>query len=216
MDLTVSTVLTVPSGTPGKPPIEINLGAILISEQRQDEVAAVTPMKAPELLAEFNRSWRELHRIVATLTANENQAKKAVAKRKGVILLEVVPVKLAELKLSTSVDLREAVINTDPEYQQLQEVADQLAAVIEHLKGKMKSFENAFTSVKKIMGEDTYNMAGRGRNHSLSGDTSRPAPTGRPAVPSTPAPASTPARQIPPPTSQPRPGFGKPRYGNNG
>jgi hypothetical protein len=56
--------------------------------------------------------------------------------------------------------------------------------VVTYLKGKMKSFENAYTAAKKIMGDDQYGMASA-RNPALSGDAG---PT-------------------------PKPGFGKPRYG---
>jgi len=206
----METTLTVPSGTPGKASLVVDLGAIMISESRQEEIAQVTPIKAPELLAEFNRSWRELHRIVTALTAEKVQAEKTANKRKGVLLLEEIPRILAEKKLSTSVDLREAVINTDETYLALTDIVDQISAVIEHLKGKMKSFENAFTSVKKIMGEDTYNMAGRGRNTNLSGNSDRPGTT----PPST--GGGPPPRRDIPPAGTVRPGFGKPRYGNNG
>jgi len=175
--------LVVPAGAPGAQAITIDLQAILISEGRQDEVAIVTPQKAPELLAEFNRSWRELDKLVVRLVAEKTKAEKEAGKRRAYLLLYEIPALLAKMDVASTMDAREAVIALDPEFQALQETVDKLDAVIEYLKGKRKSFENSYTSVKKIMGEDTYNMRGR-TNPNLSGGTE----------------------------PRPRPGFGTPRY----
>jgi hypothetical protein len=178
-----TTELIVPFGDGGasdRSTFKIDLNPIFISEARQDEVATVTPMKAPELLAEFNRSWRDIHAHLTRLEAEKNKAEKAAKKRKGVLILEVIPEKLKALEIASAADTREAVINTDEEYGQLSERLDQLKAAIMFLKGKQESFENAFTSVKKIMGEAAFNYSGP--NSKLSGTTEAPsgraAPTG--------------------------------------
>jgi hypothetical protein len=173
----------------------IDLGAILIAETRQAEVATVTPTKAPELLSAFNTSWRDIHQLVTKLTAEKIQAEKHVANRRARLLLEVVPAKLKELGVPSSADMREAVVQLDPERESLQDRVDQLDAAIEYLKGKLKSFENSFTSVKKIMGEDSYSYAGKNTN--LSGDTSAPIHA-RPA-------------SVPPSSGRILPGFGRPK-----
>lgn len=202
------TSLTVPAGDAGAGMLTINFEALLKSEARQEEVAHVTPLKAPELLSEFNKSWRELHALVTRLAAEKLKAEKIVNKRRGVLLLEVVPSKVKEKGVKDSADIREAIIATDPEFETLQDRVDQLAAATEFLKGKMKSFENAYTSVKKIMGEDAYNMQLRSGNRDLKGDTqttrSSPSSAPRPAAPAGP-------KELPP--SMGRAGFGRPVYG---
>ncbi len=154
-----STDLVVPSGD-GSKEIRISLGDILTAEIRQDEVAFVTPLKAPELLSTYNRAWRDTHQWMSRLTAEKNRAEKALRNRKGVLILEVIPEKLKQLDMKTSVDIREAVIDTDVEYGLLTDRVDQIEAAIMYLKGKLESFENAFTSVKKIMGENAFNYGG--------------------------------------------------------
>lgn len=149
-------------------PLEIDLKAILVAEIRQDEVAIVTPGKAPELLSEFNRSWRELHGLYTQLTVEKNKADKVVEQRRAVLILEEVPKVLKEKGLQSNETNREAVISLDEAYQKAQDVSDQIEAIIEYIKGKMKSFDNAFTSVKKILGGSDYN---RYRNEHLSGTT---------------------------------------------
>ncbi len=171
--------LVCPRGKVGENPIVLDIGAILQSELRQDEVATVTKFKAPELLAEFNKSWRELHKLFVQLQSEKLKAEKAVEHRRAVLLLEVVPGKLAERKLTSNDAYREAIITLDLPYQAARDTADEIEAVCEYLKGKLKSFENAYSSVKKIMGEDSYNM-GRTSNPDLSGDAgpTKPLPSG--------------------------------------
>lgn len=158
----------------------IPLGYILNAEVRQAEVAIVTPHKAPELLTIFNEAWRNVHDLVTELTNEHNQAQKVADKRKAVILLEVVPKVLKEKDLSTSADIRQAIIDTDSAYEKASERADYIDCVVEYLKGKLKSFENAYNSVKKIMSDDSFNMQGR-QNPNLSGNTgTQPVGFGKP------------------------------------
>lgn len=192
-----STELRVPAGEMIDADYVIDLAAILRSEVRQAEVAIVTPAKAPELLAEFNKSWLAIHDVIARLEAEKNKADKAAKKRRAVVLLEIVPKVLEEKKLSTAADVREAIILTDDEYEILTDRFDQIKAAIFFLKGKMESFENAYTSTKKIMGEDSYNMHGK----PLSGGTEN---RGEPRLVSRP--------QTPPASAGARAGFGTPRF----
>lgn len=191
----IDTTLVVPAGDPSKPEIRIDLSQILIAEGRQGEVAMVTPMKAPELLAVFNSAWLAVNREVTQLVYQRDVAEKEVERRKATVLLEVVTDFLKEKGIASSTDTRKAVIDLDSEYIVRQDTYDQLSAAVEHLKGKQKSFENSFTSVKKIMGEDVYQMQNRGPNRDLSGDT-------RPNKPI----------QTPPTNKPVSAGWGKPRY----
>jgi hypothetical protein len=161
--------LIVPPGIKGGQPIIIDLEQILWAEKRQDEVATVNSSKAPELLATFNKQWLDLSRLVAQLTAERNKAEKELGKRRSVILLDLMNEKLAAKGVSSSADNREAVILLDEEYIQLSDTLDQLVAILETMKGKMKSFDNAFTSVKRLVVQDSYMQYNK--NNSLSGDT---------------------------------------------
>lgn len=155
--LSTGTELVCPRGKQGEQALIIDLGAIVKAEVRQDEVQIVTPQKAPELLSEFNRAWRKLNELVVTLTNESNHAKKAVSQRKAVLLLEVVPKRLKDADLTSTADNRQAVIDLDLEYQTLSERSEYIECVIEYLRGKMKSFETALNSVKKIMSDDAFN-----------------------------------------------------------
>lgn len=160
--LITATELVVPSGSMLEADLTIDLAAILRSEIRQDEVANVTPIKAGELLAEFNRSWRDIHSVISRLEAEKNKAEKEANKRKGILLLEEIPRILKDKGITSTADTRQAVIDTDGEYEILTDRFDQLRAAIFYLKGKLESFENAFTSTKKILGESTFNYGNMG------------------------------------------------------
>ena len=137
--------------------VSIPLEEILKAEARQDEVAFVTKMKAPELLTVYNKSIRDLKKYISQATAHLSKANKRVEDRKGVLTLEVIPARLAELKIASTKDSRDAVISQDKEYSVLTEIVDEVTAVIQYLESKAKSFENAYSSVKKIISTDNYN-----------------------------------------------------------
>lgn len=188
----------VPAGNAGEPNTIIDLQALLASEARQDEVAYVTLTKAPELLSEFNKSWRDIHSVVAKLEAEKNKAEKAANKRKGVLILEVIPARLKELGIASAADTRQAIIATDPDYEALTDRFDEITAALVYLKGKLKSFENAYASVKKIMGEDAFNYKNKpgmsgGTQSKLAPSVARPGPT--------------------PPSKPAKPGWGRANYG---
>jgi len=173
--LTENTTILCPVSSRAEP-MEIDLKSILLAEIRQDEVATVTPGKSPELLAAFNRSWRELHALYTQLTVEKNNAVKLVEQRRALLILEEVPKLLDAKGLKSNDANREAVIILDEEFQRRQDVADQIEAVLEYIKGKMKSFDNAFSSVKKILGgSGEYSQY---RNEHLSGTTETPVKSG--------------------------------------
>lgn len=206
------TRMTVPAGKTGDRPIEIDLANILIAEQRQNEVAMVTPMKAPELLSLFNGTWRDVDRLVTQLTAEKIAAERELERRTARLLLDEIPAILEAKKVKDSKDTRDAAIALDEKVITITDRVDQLTAAVAYFKGKLKSFENAFTSVKKIMGEDTYNMQGRMGNKNLSGGA-KPEPL-RDTAPVQDAPITpTPQEQQTQTTAKSTPGWGHPRYG---
>ena len=201
------TTLQLPSATADLPDRVLNLGEILIAEGRQREVAFVTPVKAPELLYLFNHAWLETDKIVKGLAADIVKAEAQVAKRKATILLYEAEAVLKVCEVASTKDSRDAVITLDEQHGKLQDRVDELFAAHEWLKGKMKFFENAYSSVKKIMGEDAYDMSTRMNNPNLSGGGSQ--------KPFSQTPTQIPTTQIPtttPTTIPPKTGYGKARY----
>lgn len=178
--------------------IAIDLRKILEAEQRMIEVQAVTPAKASELCTVFTISWRDLHQNICQLESEKVSALKIVDRRKAVITLEVMPQILKDKGLSSNKETRESVLALDSELQAAQDVVDQISAIIELLRGKLKAFEWSYATVKKIMGSsDAFNYLGRTDDRLSANpvDEESPAP-----ISNAPAPGSARSR------------FGNPRY----
>jgi hypothetical protein len=154
--------------------LSINLGSLKKAENRIQEIAIVTASKAPELLAFFNSAYLEGSRLIALLELEVNRATRSANAIKSVVILDRAPEILKAKGLATdknpggSADLRQAVLEGDSEYQAALEVQQHLEATLELIKGKNKGIEMAYTSVKKILGESSYETR---RNPNLSGDT---------------------------------------------
>ncbi len=156
--------LTVPAGTPGAQPIQIDITEIVSLEARKNEVANVTKAKAPELMSAMERGYSAAARLLTNITWEVKKAEDAVEKRKSIVTLEVAPQYLQSRGLVTtrspggSEDQRTAVLATDTEYMSLRENVDRLKAVQEYLRVKVKGFEMAFSAIKKVY--DTLNAYG--------------------------------------------------------
>lgn len=148
----------------------IDLKAVHFIESRIREVATVNPHTAPELLMIFNQGYLELHRMVTMLSYEHLKAMDAANRVRSVLLLDTVPDLLKKKGLSSSKDLRDAIIDGDMGYQVAKDRVDQLEAVIELLKGKLKAIEWAYTSVKKILSEPASHAL-TSNQHRLSGDS---------------------------------------------
>lgn len=192
--------IVCPRGSGEGSPIVIDLKAILIAESRVIEVQAVTPTKAGELLATFNVSWRDLHQNIVFLEKEKNDAERSLNRTRSTIVLDKVPDILKAKGLTNNEHHREAVVTLDPDYQSAEERMQIITAISELLKGKLKSFEMAYNSVKKLLGESAFNYLNR-NDHRTSGDT------GTRDIGET-SPDERPAQTKPKAYS----GFGTPRY----
>lgn len=136
----------------------LNLNKILRAEARADEIAIVTPQRAPELLSVFNRGYLDATNLFAKVKLEQARAEDDVAKIKADILLERAVTIIKAKGLTSSADIRQAIVDSDPEYQTAKDRLACLDATVEYFKGKMKFLENAYTSVKKIMDTGNWQM----------------------------------------------------------
>lgn len=193
-----STEIVCPRGTPGESPLVIDLAAILKAEVRQEETSSVTPAKAQELSTAFNRSWLDLNGVLAHLHLEKMKAEKVLEQRRSVLMLEVVPKTLSDKKLQSNDANREAIVLLDEDYSAKQDTLMEIVAVVKFLEGKLRSFENALSIAKKVLGDQSPMW--RTHNPNLSGDTSSK---------TAPGVMTEQQRQL-----EPRKGFGKSRFGS--
>lgn len=157
--------LKVVRGKPNSGILSISLEDFRRAEERIPEIASITPHKAPELLALFNRTYLELDKIVKQIELEVHTAKQHQSTIKATVILDRAEEYFKEKGIKGSADLRQALVDLDPDYQKATERLNALEAAREFLKGKQKGIEMAFGSVRKIIGESVYNH----RNTNLNG-----------------------------------------------
>jgi len=123
-------------------------------------VATANAHKAPELLATFNIAYLDVKDVLLKLECLQIEASKDVNRRKAIVILDEVPKILAAKGLSNSrspggsEDQRNAILDTDAEYLAANDRLSLIKAMIKLMEGKLKGVEMAYTSVKKILGQD--------------------------------------------------------------
>lgn len=150
--------IRVPRGLAGLDPLVLDMDEIRKAEIRLPEVALTNALRAPELLATFNSSYLVAARYANQLEYELGAAQRRLSEARAIFLIDKLPGLLAEKGLATarsplgSEDIRQAFLDRDPEYKQIQEVI----ATIETYKTMMdiykRGFENAYNSVKKLIG----------------------------------------------------------------
>lgn len=137
---------------------------------RLPEISHVTQTTAPELLMSFNRAYLEAEQISAGVELNLSMASRDLDKVHSIVLLDKVPEYLKSKGMSTakspmgSEDIRKAIIDADPEYQRACDALDQLKAVSKLIKSKAKGLEMAYSTVKRLVSEGSYNWGGQGNS----------------------------------------------------
>jgi hypothetical protein len=156
MELNLGNVLIVPSGTPGLDDKRIEMGDIYKLEARQQEIAIVNKVTAPELMQAFIDGYGHASRAQIQLEWELTQALKHADERRAVVYLDIAPKTLQEKGLTRpnapagSEDQRKAVLALDKDYQSLQDRVSMIEAAVEFLKTKTKAFEMSYQSVKKV------------------------------------------------------------------
>lgn len=157
--------LRVVRGKPNSGIICVPLVELRRVEGRIEEIATVTPHKAPELLSTFNRAFLDLDGYIKQIELEVNIAKQFQSTVRATILLDKAEEYFKERGIKGSADLRQALVDSDVDYQNASERVNALESAREFLKGKQKGIEMAYSSVRKIIGESIYNH----RNTNLNG-----------------------------------------------
>jgi hypothetical protein len=162
-------LLICPRGDPDRPQstLSLELTEIHELEARQAEVATANKSTCPELAKTFAYGWRETSKYAAWIEAEFNSAKQHLAKTKAQICLDEAPGLLQKKGLRVTADNVQFICDLDPKYQQAKDRLDQIAAYLELMKIKAKSFEMAYQSIKKIMGETRPDFLSRELNGTI-------------------------------------------------
>lgn len=153
-------VMIIPRGLPNLAPLAVQIGEIRTAESRIREIADITPHKAPELMACFNQAYSDVCRIISGVEYEYELALKHTREVKAVLILDKVPDLLKKKGLVTSsnpsgtADMRQAILDLDPDYKGAQERTMAIKAYLTLLEGKKQSIDRALQGIKKILGGD--------------------------------------------------------------
>lgn len=139
------------------------------AEARTHEIAIVTPAKAPELMSTFSRACFKLGRMLRELYRGVEKAKKDLANRKAVMIIDVIPEKMkARPELNDNADTRKAFMDLDADYNSLSEKVIEWEASLVYVQRKLKDMEGALNAVKSAM-RDTESVWKRPNYNTLGG-----------------------------------------------
>lgn len=145
--------LLVPRGRSGLDPMRLDMATVYESENRLMEVALATPANAPELMAAYNDAANVVTKYLSWIKYELLSAEKEYALAKATVILDQVPeqtLKLKELGIKSSEDVRAAMIARDPKCSEMQEKINSIKCVYELLEAKADSFVRAYTAVKSL------------------------------------------------------------------
>jgi len=149
------------------------------AEQRVHEIAFVTRPKAPELMACFSKACFVLGRHLPDVLLGHLLAGQAVARRKAILTIDVVPGKIAEKKLASNAETRQALLDIDPEYNAAVETEYRFEAALMYFKLKIKDMDSALNAVKKAVSDtdQIYNRPNYNSQNTNMDSTPEPTPT---------------------------------------
>lgn len=171
----------------------LDLTNVQVAESRVHEVAFVTPQKAGDLLAAFNEAHLDLVGFITKVELEIRRSERKADQLRSVIVLDKVKDILKAKGLAKdsnpagSEDLRRAVLDGDDEYQDALDKVEEMKALGELLRGKSKSIEMAYHSVKKLISDTNTPTYRETRTNGYSSDET---PVGQTVE----APAVTPGR----------------------
>lgn len=178
--------IRVPRGLEGLAPLELDMADIRRAEARLGEVALTNSHRAPELLTTFNKAWLDTSKCLNLLEYEIGCAERRMAEIRAIFLIDKLPALLTEKGLATSrsplgsEDIRQAFLDKDADYKRMQELIGNIECYISLFHTIQKGFENAYNSVKKLIGGAPDYRPNANLPQPLPHSNGYPTPTGSP------------------------------------
>lgn len=138
----------------------LDLTKVYEAERRIPEIQIVNKETSAGIMAQFMEGYGQASHSHALLTKMLTEAENAAKRRRAIVILDIVPDVLKERGLVTarnptgSEDLRNAVLETDEDYQKIVDRIAMLQALRALVAGKMKTLEMSYNAVKKVISPD--------------------------------------------------------------
>jgi hypothetical protein len=149
--------LVFPSGSDASKHVVLDMTDVYRAEVRLVELKGVNRQRAGELVYTFIEAWDRAKQYLSTASIELLRAKQRVRNIRAAIVLDssIEVLKKKELVSSRSPagseDLRESVVNSDPQFQEATERVYQIQAVVEILDSQVEKFRMAYFSINKLL-----------------------------------------------------------------
>lgn len=135
--------LTIPNPDPSSAQFELSFPMDRVYDAESKYDTRITPLNANDLVRQYSLALKDLGEHLAKLTRQSAKADSELRKRRAVLFLDVVPAKLGEKKLSSNDSNRESVVDSDPQYNVLVEIRDDIQAALTLIKNKYSEVSKA-------------------------------------------------------------------------
>jgi hypothetical protein len=143
-------MLEVPRGRGTGSPIAFNATPIYDAVNQIDQVRRATAITSPDLMATFNMAMHTTSKLISLIELEKSYAEASLREAKAVAILDRADAMLAARNMKSTADLREAVVNLDPDVVGAKERLDNLTAMLTFFTNTYYELREALYSTKKI------------------------------------------------------------------
>lgn len=134
-----------------QPTLKLDVSKIKEAESRLQEAQVVNPGTYGNLEYVYNEGYREAKRHLSVIGYQITLAEKALREAKSVAILDEYPGFLKEKNLKDNATVRDAFLETQPDFVAAQDRIDMLKAMEKLFEGKVHVFENTCRYMRKQM-----------------------------------------------------------------
>lgn len=134
-----------------RPVVALSFSNVKEGERRLIEARIVNPSTYSELEFTFNEGYREARANVAVIGYELTQAERIFRKIQSELILDEYPNFLKQKGLKDNATVRDAFLESQPQYVDAQERINMLKAMEALMDGKIKVFENVCRYMRKQM-----------------------------------------------------------------
>lgn len=124
---------------------------IFYVESRTHEIAFITPIKAPEMIASIIEARYAVIQHYSDIMFQLTIAQRRMKQRAGIITIDQAPAIIKEKGLSSNAETRNALIEVDDDYNDAAIVYGALEAGVVMFKEKLRALTDAQAAVREIL-----------------------------------------------------------------
>jgi len=147
--------LVVLSPVPGTERMTFDMEEVYAAENRLEDLASLTPQKAPELLSTVLKACFTLARHAQDLQHLSVLAERESRKRRAILVVDKIPDLLKAKNLSSNAENREAMIDLDDEYCMAVNKEGVINAALTLVKEKLRILDRTVGAIKAIVHDTT-------------------------------------------------------------